>query len=135
MKLTNNPDLGLLILRIGISLLLLLHGYWHLTTGAAAVKAMLVAQGLPLALAYGVYVGELLAPIAILLGWRTRLAAAIAVGNFAFALWLGHQHELLSLTQYGGWAAELPALFFIPALALVFTGPGRYALSRNKLGD
>lgn len=136
MKLTHNLDLGLLILRIGSSLLLLFHGFAKLLGGKLiAVESMLANFGLPQVLAYGVLIGEFVAPILIILGWRTRFAALTVVFTFIAALILGHSDHLLALSEYGGWAAELPMLYLIPALALLFTGSGRYALSHTKTWD
>lgn len=131
----NDTDLGLLVLRIGTSALMLLHGVAKLANGAAGIKPMLAQQGLPEFFAYGALVGEVVAPILILFGFRTRLAAAVLAFNCAVALWLGHGNHLCALSATGGWMAELPALYLIPALALIFTGGGRFALSSRSRWD
>ena len=35
----------------------------------------------------------------------------------------------------GGWAVELPMLYLLPALALIFTGGGRFAVSTKTWLD
>ena len=80
-----NHDLGLLILRITIGVLMLLHGIPKLSAGLDFIKSMLVEKGLPGFIAYGVLIGEILAPIAILIGFRTRIAAAIYALNCVVA--------------------------------------------------
>lgn len=54
---------------------MLLHGIAKLTHGIDFIKSV---AGV---FAYGVYVGEVLAPIAILIGFRTRIAAAVYAVN------------------------------------------------------
>ena len=49
------------------------------------------------------------------------------------AILMAHLPVFFSLTPEGGWALELPMLYLLPALALVFTGGGRYALTHNNI--
>ena len=86
---------------------------------------MLEESGLPGFMAFGVYVGEVVAPLMILLGLYTRLAGAALAINMAFAVLLVHSSDVLALEQHGGWAIELPMLYFLGAVALVFLGGGR----------
>jgi putative oxidoreductase len=51
-------DFGKLILRITLGGLLLFHGVHKLLNGIAPIKAMVTAHGIPDAVAYGVYLGE-----------------------------------------------------------------------------
>lgn len=75
--LEKNTDLGILILRLSVGILMLLHGIAKLSHGAEGIEQMLAASGLPSFIAYGVYVGEVIAPLLIILGLGTRAAAAI----------------------------------------------------------
>lgn len=43
----SNTDLGLLILRLGVGLLMFLHGYHKLVNGHDFIKSVLSAKGLP----------------------------------------------------------------------------------------
>ena len=128
-------DTGLLILRISTSLLMLPHGINKIFKGVGSIGTMLIEQNLPAWLAWGVYVTEIIAPIMILIGFRTRLAAFVFAGNMIVAVWLAHPEAIWMLTKHGAWGIELQALYFFASLVLVFTGSGRYALSRNKWGD
>jgi len=76
-------------------------------------------------------VGEVLAPIMLIVGWHTRIAAGLIVINMLFAIGLAHMHELTALTGHGGWALELQAFYLMTAVALVFTGPGGIGIN-NK---
>jgi putative oxidoreductase len=129
-----NIDLGLLVLRIAVGLLMLLHGIAKLE-GVSYIEGMLSAKGLPAGLAYGVYITEIVAPILILVGYRTRLAAAVYVFGALFALFLVHTENIFSLNENGGWGIELLGLYIFGALALFFTGGGKLAISSSNKWD
>ncbi|WP_163406908.1 DoxX family protein [Flavobacterium ajazii] len=130
-----NNDLGLLILRITIGLLMLLHGLAKFGGGLEFISGMLVEKGLPGFFAYGVLVGEILAPIAILIGFRTRLAALVYAFNCLVAVLMAHSADIFKLSEHGGWALELLGLYFFTALALFFTDGGKLAVSKNNSWD
>ena len=130
-----NNDLGLLILRITISVLMFLHGISKFGGSLEFIKGMLAEKGIPDFIAYGVLVGEILAPIAILIGFRTRIAAAIYAFNCLVAILIAHSSEIFSMGEHGGWALELLGLYFFGALTLFFTGAGNIALSKSNQWD
>lgn len=128
-RLAANDDLAKLILRVALALLLLFHGVSKLIGGVGFITGMLAGLGLPPALGYLVYLGEVIAPLMILFGVWTRPAALIVAGNMIVAVALVHLGELFTLSKTGGWALELQGLFFIAALAVVLQGAGRYSLA------
>jgi putative oxidoreductase len=130
-----NNDLGLLILRITVSVLMFLHGISKFSGSLEFIKGMLAEKGIPDFIAYGVLVGEILAPIAILIGFRTRIAAAIYAFNCLAAILIAHSSEIFSMGEHGGWALELIGLYFFGALTLFFTGAGNIAVSKNNQWD
>jgi putative oxidoreductase len=130
-----NYDLGILILRISMSLLMLFHGIGKLQGGLGFIQGMLAAKGLPGFIAYGVIVGEILAPLAILIGFRTRVAAAIYALNMLVAFLMVHTSQFFMLSETGGWALELLGLYFLGALTLFFTGAGKFAVSSSNNWD
>ncbi|MCW3789135.1 DoxX family protein [Plebeiibacterium sediminum] len=130
-----NIDLGLLVLRISIGLLMLLHGISKLIHGIGFIEGMLEGMGMPGFVAYGVIVGEVIAPLAILIGFKTRIASAIYAFNCFVAILMVHSKDLLSLNEHGGWGVELLGLYLLGAVALVFTGAGKYALSQKSKWD
>lgn len=133
MNLFKNDSLGKLILRLAVGVLILLHG-WHKVMQPESlgfIEGMLADAGLPAALAYGVYLGEVLGALMIILGLYTRLGALLVAVNMVFAIGLAHSHELTALTQHGGWALELQGLYLFGALALVFLGSGRIAIKAD----
>lgn len=124
----NNPDIGKLILRIALGFMMLLHGIDKLLHGVSGIAGMLNSHGLPGWLAFGVFIGEIVAPLMVLLGIQTRIGAGLMVINMLFAILLAHAHQIFSLTSHGGWGIELQAFYLFTAAALVFLGGGKYVL-------
>jgi putative oxidoreductase len=130
-----NIDLGLLILRLALGVLMLLHGINKLLHGVGFIEQTVIAAHLPVFIAYGVYVGEVIAPLFLLAGYKTRIVAAIYAFNCLVAALLVHSQPIFSLNEQGGWNVELLGLYFFGAVVLVFTGGGKYACSRKSIFD
>lgn len=126
-----NSDLGRLVLRLVLGGCILFHGYAKLTGGVAGITQMVTAVGLPGFVAYGVYLGEVLAPLLIIVGWYSRIASLITVINMVFAIALVHRADLFKLAESGGYALELQALYLFVALALALLGPGRFSINEK----
>ena len=124
-------DVGKLILRLTVGVLMLLHGVAKISGGVGGIGGMLQSAGLPAALAYGAYVGEVLAPLLVIIGFYARIGALLMVVNMLFAIGLAHMKDIFLLTKTGGWAIELQAFFLLSALAVALIGPGRYAINRR----
>ncbi|HEX7866653.1 MAG TPA: DoxX family protein [Variovorax sp.] len=124
-----SDDTGKFILRVSLGVLILLHGIAKLQGGVGFISGMLAQHGLPGALAYLVYIGEVVAPVLLIIGLYTRPAAWIVAINMLVAFALVHMKDLTSLGKQGGWALELQGMFLFAALALAFMGGGRFALS------
>ncbi len=122
------PDIAKLLLRASMGILILFHGIHKMTHGIGGIKAMLSASGLPEFLSYGVYVGELIAPIFIILGLYARIASAVMGVNMLVAIFLVHGFSF-SLTKQGGLAMELPLLYLIMSLLIILLGSGKYAVN------
>ena len=122
-------DSAKLILRLALGLLILLHGIAKLRGGIDPIAGMVTGAGLPAWLAYGVYVGEVLAPLMVIAGGYSRIAAAVIAVNMLFAIGLAHRGELFELGPAGGWALELQGLYLAVAMAVALLGPGRYGLN------
>jgi putative oxidoreductase len=127
-------DLGKLILRLTLSILILFHGISklsHFHDTSSHISGMVQGIGLPSWMTYGVFLGEVLGPILLLIGWYARIGAALIFINMVFAFVLVHRHQLLTLGPQGGWALELQGMYLLMALALVLTGPGRPAVNNR----
>jgi putative oxidoreductase len=125
---TEREDLGRLVLRLALAVLLLFHGVSKLMGGVGFITGMLEKMGLPAGIGYLVYVGEVIAPLLILFGVWTRLAALIVAGNMIVAVLLVHTKEFFTMSQTGGWALELQGMYFFAAIALALLGAGRYSI-------
>lgn len=127
---TYYQSLAALILRLGLGMLILLHGVAKiLNTGTLDfIGGKLSHFGLPGELAYLVYLGEVLAPLMLIFGYFNRLGAIIIVINMVIAILLVHTQELFSLTQNGGWALELQGMYLLGAIVAALLGSGKYAL-------
>lgn len=127
-----NESTGKLILRVTLGILILLHGISKLVHGVDWLDGMLANAGLPAFLKYGVYVGEVLAPLAVIAGFYSRIGAWVIAVNMLFALGLAHGGELFALDpQSGGLAVEKQYMFLFSAIALALIGPGRYAVNQK----
>ena len=124
----SREDLGRLVLRVSLAVLLLFHGVSKLTGGVGFITGMLSKMGLPEAIGYLVYVGEVIAPLLILFGVWTRLAALIVAGNMIVAVLLVHTKQFFTMSETGGWALELQGMYFFAAIALALLGAGRYSI-------
>ncbi|WP_026201497.1 DoxX family protein [Cupriavidus sp. UYPR2.512] len=125
-----SQDLGKALLRIVLGVLILMHGIAKLTgaTGMGFVAKVVADAGLPAWLVYGVYIGEVLAPILLIIGLWSRLAALIVAINMLFAVALVHTKQLGMLADTGGWALELQGMFMGAALAVALLGAGRLSV-------
>ena len=126
-------DIGKLILRVSVGFLMLFHGIAKISGGIAFVERMLEQNNLPQFFSYGVYFGEVLAPIMLILGFQTRIAAFVLMVNMFFVIYLTQMDKIFSVSARGGaWGIELPAFYFLTALAIFFIGAGKYAIDKEK---
>lgn len=125
-----NPmdDRGKLVLRVLLSVLILFHGVSKLIGGIGFISGMLAKAGLPGAVGYLVYIGEVFASLLMLVGVFTRAAALVVAGNMIVAFLLVHTSQFFSLNETGGWALELQAMYLGSAVAVALLGAGRYSL-------
>jgi putative oxidoreductase len=126
-----NESIGKLILRLALGGLILLHGIAKVRSGIGGITGMVTQMGLPAMLAYGVYVGEVVAPIAVIAGWYARVGAALIAINMVFAIVLAHRSQLTDLSNNGGWALELQGMYLFTAVALAMLGPGRHGVNEK----
>jgi len=118
-------DFGLLIMRIGFSVGLMTHGYG---------KFLKVVQGNfqfgdPIGIGPGfslvlAALGEFVAPILIILGWKTRLATIFPSLTMLVAFAIAHDGDPFS-------KKEKAFIYLIAFLTLYFTGPGKYSLGKE----
>jgi putative oxidoreductase len=126
-----NEDLAKLLLRVMVGGLLIFHGFSKIIHGVGVVKAIFLAQGIPTFFAYFAYVGEVIAPLLIILGVYARWSALVVAGTIAVALFTTQIGAFFSVNQFGGWALELQAFYILGALSIFFLGSGSYAFKKD----
>lgn len=125
----NHEDVGKLVIRVSLGLMVLCHGVAKLLGGVGFIEQMLQGHGLPGFLAWGVLVGEVLGPLLLIAGFQARLGAWLIAINMLVAIGLVHMGEVFTMNGSGGWAIELQAMFLFTAIGLALTGPGRFGIS------
>jgi len=111
-------EVGFFILRWAVAGLMLFHGVWKLRLGLGSIESLLVGAGLPAFIAYGVLIGEVLAPLLVLANRLVVPAALVMAFNMLVAVALVHTTQVFTLSKSGGWALELQALYFFGSLAI-----------------
>ena len=124
-------DIGKLVLRLTLGILTLLHGIAKMRYGVSGIEGMVVGHGLPGFLAYGVFIGEVFAPLLVILGFYARIGGVIIAFNMVVAIALAHSSQLLSINKTGGWELELQGFFLFTALAVALIGPGKFGVNRK----
>lgn len=76
-RMLTHEDFGKLLLRLAVGGLMLFHGVHKLFAGIDGISGMLIAKGFPGFIAYGVLIGEVVAPVLIILGILTRPSALV----------------------------------------------------------
>ncbi|REC45465.1 DoxX family protein [Chryseobacterium pennipullorum] len=130
-----NIDLGLLISRIAIGFPMSVYGVNKLIHGIEFIEDMMIMHGLPSFFAYGVFAGEIIAPVMLMLGFRARLAGLIFAANCFTATILAQTSNLFKLNDFGGWALELLVIYMLVSVSFFFTGAGKYAVSTSTQWD
>jgi putative oxidoreductase len=123
-----NEDIGKLVLRLALGGMILTHGVDKLTTGIDAIVDIVTGAGMPGFVAYGIYIGEVVAPVLLITGWNARIGAALIAVNMLFAIGLVHAADILSLNPNGGWVLDSQGMFLLTAVALALLGPGRFRI-------
>jgi len=122
-------DAGRFVLRVALGVLVLFHGIDKIVGGSYGfVTDVLAKTGMPPAFGFLVYIGEVLAPLLLIIGAWTRLAGVIVMINMIVAVVLAHAGQLFTRAPTGGYALELQAMYLFAALAVALLGAGRYSL-------
>jgi len=123
-------EVGYLLVRVVIGVILFMHGWGKLTAGAEAIAAGAMAKnGLEPALlfAYSALFLETVGGICIVLGLFTRFFAAALAIEMAIAMFAVHWKNGFSSSK-GGY--EYVLLLGTVMLAIALRGGGRYSVDR-----
>ena len=122
---TNSLNFGLLLFRVGISAAMLTHGYGKFMKVLAGDFSFGDPIGIgPTASLILCAIAEFIAPIFLIVGWKTRWFSLIAVINMLVAFIIAHDGDPFS-------KKEKSFLFLIAFVVLYFTGPGKYSIDRQ----
>ena len=124
-------DIAKLVLRLTVGVMMLFHGVHKIIHGIKGVKHLVTNAGLPEFIAYGVYVGEVVIPILIILGLYARVSSLILAFNMLVAIFLAYGTTLFSLGKHGAPVMELPLLYLLLSTLVFMFGSGKYAVN-NK---
>lgn len=130
---SNLDDLGKLLLRLGVGGLLLMHGIYKVQNGIGFVTESVMRNGLPAFFAYGVYLGEVVAPILVIVGLLTRPAGLIIALDLLGAIFLARRADIATIAPGGAWSIEAEMLFLLGGLAIACLGAGRFGLGSGRL--
>ncbi len=123
MKLHNNTDTALLLVRVGLALVFMAHGWDKISTMSDTI-AFFSSIGLSSIFAYLVAYIEFLGGIAMLLGvftgWAGILLAITMLGAIG--------KVKLNLGFIGGYEFDL--MLFLAAIAISLSGAGKYTVLR-----
>ena len=120
-----STDAGKLVLRLTLGLMMLFHGWDKVVRGVDGIAGLLQNSGFPGFLAYLVFVGEILAPLFLIAGAYTKVAALLIVANMVVAILLVHSGDVFALSRTGGWAIEIQAFYLMTAVVVFLLGPGK----------
>ena len=118
-------NLGLLILRVGFSIGLMTHGYGKflkVINGNFKFSDPLgIGTSFSLILAS---FGEFIAPIFIIIGWKTRLFTIFPTLTMLVAFTIAHDGDPFS-------RKEKSLMYLIAFIGIYFTGPGKYSVNKE----
>jgi putative oxidoreductase len=125
-------DIGKLILRITTAGLIMFHGISKIVHGVTFIGGALEQFHLPGFVAYGVYIGEVVAPFFIIIGLWTRVASLVVVFNMVMAVLLEAHRNAFVIQRTGAWGLETEAFYLLTALVIFFIGAGKYSVTQGK---
>ncbi len=116
---------AIVLLRFTVGGLMLFHGVAKLTRGIAPIQGLLAQAGLPTWLAFGVFIGEIVAPLLVVAGIGVRWAALLIVVNMLFAIGLAHRNDLFAIGPSGGYRLELQLFFLLGSVVIAWLAGSR----------
>jgi putative oxidoreductase len=124
-------NIGKFLIRLSIGGLMLFHGLFKLLHGTDQIQQILSEVGLPTFFSFGVLIGEVLAPVMLIIGYKVRLGAFLIAFDMFMSILLVHARDILSINNMGGWMIEINALYLLGAVSIMFLGSGRFAVTRG----
>lgn len=130
-SLMQQPDIAKLILRLTVGGLMLFHGVHKVFSGVGFIAGKFQDIGLPGAFAYLVFLGEIVAPVLLIIGYKTRIGAALIIATMIIAISLAYPSQWFALSKVGALAMENQYLFIFSSLAIILLGAGKYSIDKS----
>jgi putative oxidoreductase len=124
----NYDDAGKLLLRLLVGGLLILHGIHKIITGPGGIEGMVASTGVPGFFGWAVYLGEVLGPVLVLIGFYSRIGGLLILVNMIVAVLIAFGGHVWALNSHGGWIIELEAFYGLCGLAVALLGAGRFSV-------
>lgn len=123
-----NPANGTFVMRISLGIVLLAHSVYlkFFVFTLPGTAQFFASIGLPSIFAYLVFTIEVIAGVALILGFKTRLFAALVIPVMLGATWAHWSSGWLFTNNGGGW--EYPLFLAMAAIAQTGLGDGNFAL-------
>ncbi len=121
-----NIDLGLLVLRVGLSVMMLTHGipkFMEFIGGNMSLVGDPIKLG-GLITSILVLIAEVVAPILILIGLKTRMATIPVIITMAVAFFMIHGNDPFH-------QKEKAMLYLVGFLAIALMGAGKISMDRK----
>jgi putative oxidoreductase len=121
-----NPDLALLILRVGLGIIMIYHGWPKVTDLGGTIEGM-SGMGIPAPAVAAIFaaVAEFVGGLLMLVGAFTDIAGLMFATDMLGAIIFVHAKNGFSVANGG---VEWPLILVAAALAIALAGPGRYAV-------
>tara|TARA_Y100000389_G_scaffold162143_1_gene164819 strand:- start:77 stop:451 length:375 start_codon:yes stop_codon:yes gene_type:complete len=122
---TNAINFGLLLFRVGVSGAMLTHGYGKLLKVLAGDFSFGDPIGIgPTASLILCTLAEFIAPLLLIVGWKTRWFALLASINMLVAFIIAHDGDPFA-------KKEKAFLYLIVFIFFYFSGAGKYSLDKH----
>ena len=129
MKYVLIPDMGKLLLRLSLGMVLLAHSAYlkFFVFTLAGTASYFSSLGLPNVLAYIVFTVEVVGGVAIIMGIYSRYFSLLIIPVLLGATWVHWGNGWLFTNTGGGW--EYPLLLTVIAFVQASIGDGKYVVS------
>jgi putative oxidoreductase len=121
-----NIDLGLLVLRVGLSVMLLTHGipkFMDFIGGNMSLVGDPIKLG-GLITSILVLIAEVVAPVLIIIGLKTRMATIPVIATMAVAFFMIHGNDPFA-------TKEKALLYLVGFLAIALMGAGKMSMDKK----
>jgi putative oxidoreductase len=110
---------------------MLIHGVNKMLHGTQAIGDILQSAGIPPFFSFGVFLGEVIGPLLMIVGYKARIGAFLVAIDMFIAVLLVHAGQVKQIGPSGGWMIELNMLYLVGAIVVIFLGSGKYSVTKG----